>query len=55
MFLTPVGAAAPIYAGWVYDHTGSYISAFWLFTALLAVSSAILPLFRPPAPPEERP
>lgn len=55
MFLTPVGVAAPIYAGWVYDHTGSYISAFWLFTALLAVSSAILPFVRPPAPPEERP
>ncbi|MEW6185924.1 MAG: MFS transporter [Thermodesulfobacteriota bacterium] len=52
LFLTPVGVAAPIYAGWVYDTTGSYISAFWLFTALLAVSSAILPFVRPPKPPQ---
>ncbi|OGP49844.1 MAG: hypothetical protein A2Y79_02550 [Deltaproteobacteria bacterium RBG_13_43_22] len=52
LFLTPVGVAAPIYAGWVYDTTGSYTSAFWLFTILLAVSSAILPFVRPPKPPE---
>jgi sugar phosphate permease len=52
LLLTPVGVAAPIYAGWVFDTTGSYISAFWLFTVLLAVSSAILPFVRPPKPPE---
>jgi sugar phosphate permease len=51
VLLTPVGVAAPIYAGWVYDTTGSYISAFWLFTILLAVSSAILPFVRPPKAP----
>jgi sugar phosphate permease len=51
LFLTPVGVAAPIYAGWVYDSTGSYLSAFWLFTVLLAVSSAILPFVRPPKAP----
>ncbi len=51
LLLTPVGVAAPIYAGWVFDRTGSYISAFWLFTALLALSSAILPFVRPPKPP----
>ena len=51
LFLTPVGVAAPIYAGWVYDTTGAYTSAFWLFTILLAVSSAILPFVRPPKAP----
>ena len=51
LFLTPVGVAAPIYAGWVYDTTGAYTSAFWLFTILLVVSSAILPFVRPPKAP----
>jgi sugar phosphate permease len=50
-FLTPVGFAAPIYAGWVFDTTGSYVSAFELFTVLLAISSAILPFVRPPKMP----
>lgn len=50
-FLTPVGVAAPIYAGWVYDTTGQYISAFVLFAVLLTVSSAILPFVKPPKPP----
>ncbi|MBN1664978.1 MAG: MFS transporter [Deltaproteobacteria bacterium] len=51
-FLTPVGVAAPIYAGWVYDTTGQYISAFVLFAVLLVVSSAILPFVKPPKQPE---
>jgi sugar phosphate permease len=51
LLLTPVGVAAPIYAGWVYDTTGTYTSALWLFTILLAVSSAILPFVRPPKTP----
>ncbi|MBN1382463.1 MAG: MFS transporter [Deltaproteobacteria bacterium] len=50
-FLTPVGVAAPIYAGWVYDTTGQYISAFMLFAVLLTVSAAILPFVKPPKPP----
>jgi len=51
LFLTPVGVAAPIYAGWVYDTTGAYTSAFWLFTILLVISSVILPFVRPPKAP----
>jgi len=51
-FLTPVGVVAPIYAGWVYDSTGQYISAFIIFAALLVVSAAILPFVKPPKPPE---
>jgi sugar phosphate permease len=39
MFLAPVGVIAPIYAGWVYDSTGSYLTVF------------ILPFIRPPKPP----
>jgi sugar phosphate permease len=51
MFVTPVGVIAPIYAGWVYDTTGSYMTAFTLFAVLLAVSAAILPFISPPKPP----
>jgi nitrate/nitrite transporter NarK len=51
LFLTPVGVAAPIYAGWVYDSTGAYTNAFWLFTILLVISSVILPFVRPPKAP----
>jgi MFS family permease len=53
MFLTPVGIAAPIYAGWIYDTTGSYLTAFSLFTGLLAVASSILLFVRPPKPPAD--
>jgi nitrate/nitrite transporter NarK len=51
MFVTPVGVIAPIYAGWVYDTTGSYMTAFTLFGVLLAVSASILPFVFPPKPP----
>ncbi|MFC2011257.1 MFS transporter [Chloroflexota bacterium] len=50
---TPVGIAAPIYAGWVYDTTGSYITAFSLFVALLAFSTVLMSLILPPKPPAE--
>ncbi|MFC2016687.1 MFS transporter [Chloroflexota bacterium] len=51
MFMTPVGVAAPIYLGWAYDTTGSYISAFTIIAALLALSAVIMSLILPPKPP----
>jgi MFS family permease len=51
MLLTPIGIAAPIYAGWVYDSTGSYLTAFSMFTILLGVASSILLFVKPPKPP----
>jgi len=51
MFIMPVGVASPIYCGWVYDTTGSYIPAFTVFTVLLAFSALIMALARPPKPP----
>jgi MFS family permease len=51
MFLTPIGIAAPIYAGWIYDSTGSYVTAFSLFTALLTMAAFILCFIKPPKPP----
>jgi len=54
LFLTPVGVAAPIYLGWMYDTTGSYLSSFALMAALLigaALVAALLIL--PPKPPAQ--
>ncbi len=52
MFITPVGIAGPIYAGWIYDTTGSYMSAFVQFAILLAVSGLVATLATPPRPPD---
>jgi len=53
LLLLPVGIAAPVYIGWVFDTTGSYISAFSLVTALLAFSAVTMSLISPPKPPAE--
>ena len=51
MFATPVGIAAPIYVGWAYDTTGSYITAFTLVAVLLASSAVLMSFILPPKPP----
>ena len=51
LFMTPVGIATPIYLGWVYDTTGSYISAFTLIAALVAFSAFLAAFILPPRPP----
>ena len=51
LFLTPLGAAAPIYLGWVHDTTGSYLSAFILIAALLALAVFLAYFIMPPRPP----
>jgi len=53
MFSIPVIVAAPIYTGWVYDTTGSYISAFTLLAALHAFSVILTGLVAPPKPPAQ--
>ena len=53
MFMTPFSMFAPIYAGWVYDNTGTYITAFTLFAVLLAFSAVLMPLALPPKPPAQ--
>jgi len=53
MIMTPVGIAAPVYAGWVYDTTGSYMTIFVLFTVLLALAAVLFPFARPPKPPAQ--
>ncbi len=53
LFMMPIGVAAPIYAGWVYDTTGSYITVFTLFAALLAFATLLMFFARPPKPPAQ--
>ncbi len=53
IFLTPVGVIAPIYAGWVYDNTGSYIPAFTLFAIAFVISAVFISLASAPKPPEQ--
>lgn len=54
MLMTPIGVLAPVYAGWIYDTTGSYKFAFQLFAALLGVAAVISFFILPPKPPEKQ-
>jgi sugar phosphate permease len=51
-FMTPVGVLAPIYAGWIFDNTGSYERAFIQFAIALAVSGITAILLFAPKPPK---
>lgn len=53
MLMMPVGIAAPVYIGWVFDTTGSYINAFTLVAALLAFAAVVMFLILPPKPPAQ--
>ena len=51
LLMTPVGVAAPVYLGWVYDTTGSYITAFTLIAVLVGISAVLAFFILPPKPP----
>ncbi|MDO9333641.1 MAG: MFS transporter [Dehalococcoidales bacterium] len=53
MLMTPIGVLAPVYAGWIYDTTGSYEFAFKLFAVLLGAAAVISFFILPPKPPEK--
>jgi len=53
LMMTPIGVMAPIYAGWVYDTTGSYLTVFTLFAALLAFAGVLACFILPPKPPAQ--
>ncbi|MFC2008367.1 MFS transporter [Chloroflexota bacterium] len=53
MFLAFGAVIAPIYTGWIYDTTGSYISTFTLFAVLLVSSTIITSFIFPPKSPAE--
>ncbi|MDD5037803.1 MAG: MFS transporter [Dehalococcoidales bacterium] len=54
MFMTPFTMAAPIYAGYIYDTTQSYIPIFMMLAVLGLVASALMfsPLTKPPKAPQ---
>ncbi len=47
------GIIAPVYAGWTYDTTGSYISVFVILIICLLVSAVVMYFCNPPKPPEK--
>ncbi len=47
----PVQLIAPVYAGWIYDTTGSYITAFTIFASIVTLSAIFIYLARPPNQP----
>jgi MFS family permease len=53
LLMLPVGIIGPIYLGWVYDNTGSYITAFTLIAALCVFASIVMLFAVPPKPPAQ--
>jgi sugar phosphate permease len=53
LMMMPIGIFAPIYAGWVYDTTGSYTTAFNIVAILLGISAVLMFLILPPKVPTE--
>ncbi len=47
------GVIAPVYAGWAYDTTGSYTTAFTVILILAVVSAVVMYFATPPKPPEK--
>ena len=47
----PMGLLAPVYVGWVFDTTGSYLTVFTLIVPLLAASGVVSFFILPPKPP----
>jgi len=53
LFLSPVALFAPIFSGWLYDTTGSYMIAFIIFVLLSIFAVVLLCLIRPPKLPAQ--
>lgn len=51
LLATPISLAAPIYSGWVYDVTGSYITAFKTFAAIVVFAAIFVCFIRIPKIP----
>jgi nitrate/nitrite transporter NarK len=48
----PASIVSPIYAGWMFDNTGSYSIVLIQGIVLLAIGSVVLLFLDPPKPPE---
>ncbi len=47
------GIGAPVYAGWAFDSTGTYMTAFTVVLICLVLSTAVVFFANPPKPPEK--
>ncbi len=50
-FSTGAGMIGPVYAGWAYDTTGSYTTAFTIILIFIAISVVVMFFATPPKPP----
>ena len=53
LVMSPIGIMAPIYAGWVYDTTGSYLTVFTTFAVILTIGGIVACFMLPPKPPAQ--
>jgi len=53
LFFLPIGVIAPIYVGWLYDTTGSYMIAFIVLAISMTVTGVLFPFIKPPKPPAQ--
>ena len=51
MMNVPIGLVAPIYVGWVYDTTGSYMNVINLLAPLFIAAGVVACFVLPPKPP----
>jgi MFS family permease len=50
-FIAITNVAYPVFAGWIYDTTGSYFQAFWIITILQALALVFMAFVKKPAHP----
>ena len=53
IIISPASLLAPVYTGWVYENTGSYITAFITLAIIAFFGFFLICLTRPPKPPAE--
>ncbi|MFH1381756.1 MAG: MFS transporter [Chloroflexota bacterium] len=53
MLGTPFAVVSPIYAGWIFDTTGSYLTAFTTFAICLGVAAVTMTFALAPKPPAQ--
>jgi len=53
LFAAPISILGPVFTGWVYDQTGSYMIAFTVFTLMAAFTAFLMLFLRPPKLPSD--
>lgn len=48
LFSAPAGVIMPVYVGWIYDTTGTYLIALSTFVAIAVIAASLLYIERPP-------